>query len=156
MKKLLLASLLGLVSFATSANNVVGVVLDPKFQVCKGTTVTVQFVAYMEQVCTVDIYSPVYPVPGTYNLDAVTTWLPNTLAMPSYETFSAIICIQCPGMSAPFCLPAVGIDMVPGHACDPAQTQSVQVQGNCCTPTIGANVVGGGGGGTCFTLTVTP
>ena len=155
MKKFLLAAALGFSSLVASANNKVNVTLG-NIGLCKGTIVTVQFVAYQEGTCTYDISSPVYPVPGVYDLNDPALWAPGVLWMPSYESYSAIICIQCPGMSAPFCLPAVGMDMVPGHACDPDHTASTPINGNCCTPTISDAVTGGGGGGVCFTLTVNP
>lgn len=153
MKKLLLAAMFGMVSFAALANNKVAVALG-NISTCNGTQITVQFLSYQEGSCIFDIASPVYPVPGTYDLNDPALWAPGVLWMPSYEAYSAVIGIQCIGMSAPFYLPPVGIDMVPGHNCDPATTPSQPVPGNCCTPSISADVVGGGKGGVCFTLTV--
>jgi hypothetical protein len=151
MKKLLLVAMLGLFSLAASAN--MKVLLKSTLPACAGMTVTVQFVAYQEGSCIYDITSPVYPyVPGAvYDLCDPTTWFPSVLWMPSYETFTAIICVQCAGMVSPFCLPAVGLDCNPPHACFLLSVAPVPFAG-CCFPTLGADCTVGGGGGACMTL----
>jgi hypothetical protein len=149
MKKLLLVAMLGILSHVASANNVVQI--NNSLSTCKGAIVTVKFVEYDIPTCVNNGYSPAYPATtgATYDLDNPATWAPTILQ--SYQTYSAIICIQCPGISQPFCLPPIGIGPVP--PCDPVQIPSTQTP---CCGTIGADVQTGGGGGICFTLDIHP
>lgn len=153
MKKFLLAAVLGLSSLVASANNKIQ--FKNALPADCGATVTVQFKAYQEGSCIFDIASPIYSAPpgvsGSWDLCDDATWFPNILWMPSYETFTATVCITCPGKE-PVCLPEIFIDMDPGHACVPNSSASREIP--CCNGSIKADVVGGGSGGTCFTLTI--
>lgn len=157
MKKLILVAMLGLFGFAASANNKITIVND--MPGC-ASNITVQFYAYQEGTCIFDIASPVYSVPSTpgpgavYDLCDPSTWLPLTLWMPSYETFTAIVCITCPGFP-PVCLPEIFIDMNPAHACVTTPAAG-PVPIKCCPGSLSANVIGGLGGGSCFELHIHP
>jgi hypothetical protein len=137
MKRLLLSAFLGVICFAAKANNKVSI----NNGLCPGLIVTVQFVQYEIGPCTNNGTSPVYtPTPGQiYDLDDPNVWLPTTLQ--SYQTYSAIICVTCPGFP-PVCLPPVGIG--PNPTCDPAVAGPVAI--SCCSGSVTAKVSSGGGG----------
>jgi len=118
---------------------------------CPGVTITVQFIQYDPGTCLNNGMSPVYTVTaGTvYDLDDKTLWLPTVLQ--SYQSYSAIICITCPGM-APICLPPVGI--IPGAPpCDPTNVGPVMTP---CCGTVRVNNNPPGGGGIDWNLDVRP
>lgn len=138
MKKLLLSALLGLMGFAAFAGNK-GTITD--LTGCGGTTITVQFIQYNPGGCINNGTSPVYTVSRgfIYDLDDRNLWLPTILQ--SYQSFSAIICITCPG-GMTFCLPPIGI--TPGAPpCDPTTVGPVP---GCCGPVSVTNNPPGGGG----------
>jgi len=148
MKKLLLAALLGGFSFAASANNRVDV--NNMIPASCGASVTVQFVQYEIGPCTNHGYSPVYGVPVAgpspiWDLDDPMTWLPTKLQ--SYQTYSAIICVTCPGLP-PICLPPVGINP---PTCDPSVVGPVPY---CCGNMVVD--VTSGGGPVCFHINIHP
>jgi len=148
MKKLLLAALLGMFSFAASANNRVD--LNNLLPACPGMFMTVQFVQYEIGPCTNHGYSPVYPLPiagpsPIWDLDNPSTWLPTVLQ--SYQTYSAIITINCPGVP-PIVLPPVGINP---PTCDPIAIGPVRY---CCGNLMVD--VSSGGGPVCFHINVHP
>ena len=144
MKKLLLAALLGLFSFAASANNKIDI--TNLMAACPGANITVQWVCYDFSTCAVTLTSPVYSaVTGTvYDLDDPTTW--GGIKPPSYSLYAAIVCIDCPPV---FCLPT--IFTLPG-ICGP--TSAGPLMTPCCG-SFGADITSGGGG-ICFHLTIHP
>jgi hypothetical protein len=152
MKKFFLVALLGFVSLFANANQ--RVYINNTLPPCPGMTVTIQFVAYQEGTCIYDISSPVYPLVtgAVYDLCDPSTWAPSVLWMPSYETFAAIICVQCPGMLTPFCLNQIGLDCDPAHACIPLAVAPTPFPG-CCFPQIGGECVPGTHGG-CMDLNI--
>jgi len=95
MKKLLLVAMLGLFSLAASANN--RIQINNMLPMCPGAIVTVTFVQYEIGPCTNHGNSPAYPANtgAIYDLDDPNVWLPTV--WQSYQTYSAIICITCPG-----------------------------------------------------------
>jgi|GEM_PF-6292467 len=154
MKKLFLATMLGLFGFAANANQ--KVTINDMLPLCPGMTATIQFVSYQEGSCILDIYSPVYPLVNgqVFDMCDPATWAPGILWMPSYETFAAIICVQCTGMTSPFCTIQVGLDCNPGHACLPLAIPPAPFVG-CCFGTLAADCTPGGGG-TCMQLNIHP
>jgi len=147
MKKLLLSALFGILSFATFANSR-GTITD--LLGCPGVTMTVQFIQYQPGICTNNGMSPVYPVVAgqIYDLDKPATWLPTILL--SYQSYSAIICITCPGLP-PICLPPVGI-LASAPPCDPTTVGPVPIP--CCGGVANVTNNPPGGGGLCWNLDV--
>jgi hypothetical protein len=153
MKKLILLSMLALMGFVANANQ--KVTINNMLPPCQGMVITVTFNSYMESVCTFDVTSPTYTIVGgeVFDMCDPSTWAPAVLAMPSYETFAATICVTCPGMVTPYCI-TVGLDCNPPHACFPVVTPPTPFKG-CCFGSLAAECVQGGGG-TCMQLNIHP
>lgn len=137
MKKLLLSALLGISSLAAFANNR-GTITN--LLTC-GAPMTIQFLEYDPGTCNYNGASPIYPyVAGqVYDLDDPTLWAPTPLL--SYQSYSAIICIQCAGVS--FCLPPIGI-LGGAPPCDPTSVGPLLTP--CCGKISATNNPPGGGG----------
>ena len=140
MKKLVLAAMLSLFGYAASAAAGAVVQFKNALPPCPGAIVTVQFIEYTPPpACINNGLSPVYPATNgaIYDLNNPATWAPTPLL--GGQTYSAIVCITCPGLPA-FCLPPVGIG--PGATCDPPSIRSTPTP--CCgTIAVDAIPVGG-------------
>lgn len=137
MKKLLLSALLGISSLVSFANDR-GTVTN---KLACGAKLTVTFIQYDPGTCANNGSSPTYTVlPGfVYDLDDPTLWMPTVLQ--SYQSYSAVICVLCPGLT--ICLPPVGI--MPGAPpCDPTTVGPVATP--CCGKVSVTNNPPGGGG----------
>jgi hypothetical protein len=148
MKRLLLAAIFGLLTFAASASTPVQI--NNILPVCPGSIVTVQWVCYDYTTCGVTLTSPVYnATPGAvYDLDNPTTW--GGAKPPSYSLYAAIVCVDCGG-GIITCLPPVFSMPTP---CGPTAVGPIPVP--CCPGSVSANFVAGGGGGIAYVLNIQP